>query len=699
MVGLARGLFADIFLDKTGQVYAYGSIEIGEKEYARMTLGVDSEQFHSLLSWRYYTDYGKVPANDAIKSAISVLKAQAVVCGDSRELSTRYSFDRRTETIMIDTGDKAWRMYEITKQGFSCVEQKHPIFKRHSHMLTLEGGVSETNFREKRKCDRRELRAFCEFFHLHSFEDEVLLSGFIGASMIAHIPHAFLIARGPEGSAKTTLEVALKQIIDPTVPMTLTMNSDEEELVMAIAHHYFVAFDNVSPISKKQEWKTDLFSRSATGAGYMKRAHYTNDEGFVYEFKRVLAFNGLNLPSNQGDFLQRCLVVNMDEIEESERLPDETVREFLEHMIPHVRGAAFNGLVYALNHVNEIKDELRGKLPRLADFAIWAEAFCRGIGYEPNSFHEAFLSKGRESRRAALESDPISLLLIQGLFTDGAIEWEGTATELLKKLSDIDSYSFGGVHAKSLPRSEDSLGIRLGKLVGPLRSQGVKVERVKVTFIDSDGKKKTRGSARNIKITKLGTLDETNKEEPQSNSSDEHPERNRNNVSNVSNVSPEHDPVVHVAYTLEGSSTHADTLAAQRVLPNDTKNEHENGSSTLTHTSDTSVYTSKAQGKSPFAWLCPVCRSAYGSFKVWSDHMQLREKIDVKQPHYLAVEVFKSLSVGADGQNKQPVSIDDYVQCMKSTGKFAEEQAKDRISQMWKNGLIFEVSEGVYKRV
>ena len=47
-----------------------------------------------------------------------------------------------------------------------------------------------------------------------------------------------------------------------------------------------------------------------------------------------------------------------------------------EKLIPRIRGASYKALSFALTLVDEVESELQGKNPRMADFVIWAEAFC-----------------------------------------------------------------------------------------------------------------------------------------------------------------------------------------------------------------------------------------------------------------------------------------------------------------------------------
>jgi hypothetical protein len=58
-----------------------------------------------------------------------------------------------------------------------------------------------------------------------------------------------------------------------------------------------------------------LLCRSVSGAGFNKRALYSNDEDFIYKFKRGIGVNGINLATTRADFLERSLVIKLKRID------------------------------------------------------------------------------------------------------------------------------------------------------------------------------------------------------------------------------------------------------------------------------------------------------------------------------------------------------------------------------------------------
>jgi hypothetical protein len=106
------------------------------------------------------------------------------------------------------------------------------------------------------------------------------------------------MAYGDQGAAKSSHQELIKDVVDPCVARTLVFPKDINELNQALAHNYISYFDNVSHIP---DWISDQLCRAATGAGFEKRELFTDDEDIIYDFKRPIGFNGVNLAATKSD--------------------------------------------------------------------------------------------------------------------------------------------------------------------------------------------------------------------------------------------------------------------------------------------------------------------------------------------------------------------------------------------------------------
>ncbi len=114
---------------------------------------------------------------------------------------------------------------------------------------------------------------------------------------------------GEQGSAKSTLQELIKMLVDPSSILTLTFPRDINELVQKLSHNYIAYFDNMSNIP---EWISDQLCRAVTGSGFSKRELYSDDDDIIYNFKRCIGLNGINLAATKADLLDRGIIIELN---------------------------------------------------------------------------------------------------------------------------------------------------------------------------------------------------------------------------------------------------------------------------------------------------------------------------------------------------------------------------------------------------
>ena len=127
-------------------------------------------------------------------------------------------------------------------------------------------------------------------------------------------------------------------------------------------------FDNQSTVP---DWAADMACRLVTGEADSKRQLYTDDEDVIVELKRLVLWNGINIPTDRGDVLDRSLVVELKRIPDCERKTEEELWERFEEEHPKLLGALFVVLSKAI----AVKPSLKlSRRPRLAD---WGSTLLR----------------------------------------------------------------------------------------------------------------------------------------------------------------------------------------------------------------------------------------------------------------------------------------------------------------------------------
>jgi hypothetical protein len=76
-------------------------------------------------------------------------------------------------------------------------------------------------------------------------------------------------------------------------------------MIQKLAHNYICFFDNVSKIS---ESISDILWRAVTGRGFSKRELFSNDDDIIYNFKRCIGINRINLAPTKSDLVDRNIL-------------------------------------------------------------------------------------------------------------------------------------------------------------------------------------------------------------------------------------------------------------------------------------------------------------------------------------------------------------------------------------------------------
>jgi hypothetical protein len=302
-------------------------------------------------------------------------------------------------------------------------------------------------------------------------DNKLLLKCYIIALLIPEIPKPVLMLHGEQGSAKSTLQELIKMLIDPSSIRTVTFPRDINELVQKLMHNYICYFDNVSEI---KEWISDQLCRAVTGSGFSKRELFSDDEDIIYNFKRCIGFNGINLGATKADLLDRGIIIKLERLPKENQRKLEIILQEFEKIKAHVLGYIFDILVRVLQIRKNGGVEIRG-YPRMADFAEIGEIISRCMGYADNEFLDAYYKNIELQAEEAIQAHPIGTAVL--ILMEDKPEWIGSATELLAILEDVATQYRINIHDKLWPKTPNWLSRRINEVKTNLREKGITIEK------------------------------------------------------------------------------------------------------------------------------------------------------------------------------------------------------------------------------
>ncbi len=453
-------LASEVELFHTPDGEAFGRIQVnGHYEVWPLR----SKSFRKWLSHRFFTDYEKAPGSQPLMDALTVLEGKALFSGPERNLNTRLA--EYEGAVYLDLANNGWNAIEITPGQWRIVDSPPVFFRRTAGMLPLPEPIP---------CNSIEILR--QFINIRSDESWALLMGWLIGAFSPRGPYPLLVLHGEQGSAKSTTARVLRSLIDPNSAGLRSEPRDARDLMIAAKNGWVISLDNLSSMSV---WLSDALCRLSTGGAFATRELYSDADEVLFEAKRPVILNGIEELATRGDLLDRSMIIYLPAISEDIRKPESLFWKEFEHIRPQMLGALLSAVGTALGNNDSIK---LARLPRLADFAIWATAAESALGLSSNQFINAYTNNREAANSLALDASPVAAALIS--MTEEIKAWSGTATQLLGELNErVDDNTR---KQQGWPRRSNTLSNKLRRLAPNLRAMGVELQFVQ------EGHKKTR---------------------------------------------------------------------------------------------------------------------------------------------------------------------------------------------------------------
>ena len=474
--GGRRPTQADILVDlaQTAELFhapdgtAFADIDInGHRE----TWPIRSKGFKKWLARRFYEATGGAPSSEALQSALNVIEAKANYDAPERIVHIRVGgLDGR---LYLDLVDETWRAVEITTTGWRVIDDPPVRFRRAAGMRALpvpvRGGSVET------------LRSF---LNVRSDADFVLVVAWALAVLRNRGPYPVIVLSGEQGSAKSSFSAILRALLDPNTAPLRALPREDRDLFIAASNGHVLAFDNVSGLPA---WISDTLCRLATGGGFAVRQLYTDQDEVLFDATRPVILNGIEDIVTRPDLADRAVFLTLEPIQEERRLPEQDLRTAFETERPRILGALLDAVVEGLKRLPETRLE---KLPRMADFALWATA-CEPALWPTGTFWSAYCGNRDEAVEGVIDADPIATGVRAVMATRTV--WTGTASDLLGALAEVVGERVA--KSKTWPDGPRALAGQLRRAATFLRKIGIEVG------FRREGRARTR--TRTIKITTI----------------------------------------------------------------------------------------------------------------------------------------------------------------------------------------------------
>jgi hypothetical protein len=295
--------------------------------------------------------------------------------------------------------------------------------------------------------------------------DRLMVVAWLLECLRPETPFVVLELSGEQGSAKSSTQNALRDLIDPNKSNLRTAPKHKDDVFISAKNSHMVSFENLSHLSADYQ---DALCSLATGAGYATRTLYTNTDETTIELKKPIVLNGISIVVTAQDLLDRTLHIDLPMLQSVSTEADLADYWAANH------AAAFTGLLdafsSALAHIDRV--DLSGEqLPRMADFTILGEAVYMAHGQPPKAFLHDYRERRKEGVNRTLESSPVAVAML-ALLDRRPQGFVGTVKGLLQELEALsDEYS------PHWPKSAKGLGDAIQRLKPAFRQIGILLEK------------------------------------------------------------------------------------------------------------------------------------------------------------------------------------------------------------------------------
>jgi hypothetical protein len=396
----------------------------------RETWPLRGKRFGAWLRQQYYERTWDAPNPAALNAALNALEARAQFDGPQRKVSLRLA--EHDGLIYLDLADEFWRCVEIGAHGRRIAEDPPVRFRR-------SAGES-----------------LAPFLNLASENDFVLVVAWLLGALRAGGPYPVLAIAGEQGSAKTVLSKLLRAVIDPSVAPVRALPRDERELFIAASNGHVLAFDNLSGLPP---WLSDTLCRLTSGGAFSTRRLFT-DQDEILVCRRPPRHSqrdrGCHHPPRS------CRPRYPTDARTDCRTATPAGACALAGVRARTPAHPWRAFGCGRTRVTVLPQVRLKRLPRMADFALWATA-CESAFRPAGTLEIAYSNNRRDAIENMVDADSVAAC-VRELMTDRA-QWTGSASDLLQI----------GTSRTGWPKSPRALAGRLRRAQTFLRTLGIEI--------------------------------------------------------------------------------------------------------------------------------------------------------------------------------------------------------------------------------
>lgn len=375
------------------------------------------------------------------------MKAKALY--DSKQVSVYVRYAYVAGEVWIDLGDQSGAAVRITSNGWTIESTHDVVFRRPSGMRALPHPIGDGSIDELRRITALDDDNWKRFV------------AFLLNCLYPLGPFMLLLVEGQQGTGKSVLAGAAKQVIDPHQLERIRLPGNEHDLVIQASHSWLLAFDNASHVRNDV---SDALCALATGTSYGTRKYYTDNELRIICAKRPVMINGIGEFARRPDLLDRSITLSLSELPGPRRTESQIFGE-LAAALPSILGVLYDGVAHALRSFKavELKQEFR-----MIDAGRWITAAEGYFGFKAGELVSAIKAGQLNTLVDVTANDPL-VIALNVVIKDGP--FVGMISQLYGAFQALELNRQSGI-----PKTPPLLSNALRRLAPAASAIGLKIE-------------------------------------------------------------------------------------------------------------------------------------------------------------------------------------------------------------------------------
>jgi hypothetical protein len=440
----------ELFHDEIGEGYAVFKLNSS-------VLPIRGGEFRDILNVEYKNATQGCVSSRTMDDIIDTLDSMSRKEGVEHKLHNRIC--SYNEAFWFDCGNS--KAVKITKEGWEIVSNPPIYFRQDKKHVAYDTTTFDKNGDAKLLLDFTQLKGDSE-------KQDVLFITHTISTFIPDIIWAASIFSGIRGSSKTTKSLMQKKLVDDCGKYCLMdLDKEKKNMRLMMVKNHMVVFDNMDRLNRSQ---SNLLCKAVTGGADSERMLYTNAEETLFSYKLVVGMTAIEMPVNQPDLLERCILITDKKPSVVESEAAFWIR--FEENKGKIMGGIFNTISNAMSLIDDVKLE---ETPRMIDFTRWGCAISKALGYTQEDFLESYQISTDKLNEDLMDSNIFCTIIIK--LMENIPEWTGNMASLLQQMRIIGKRL--SIDEDLMPKAPNALSRKIHELSPLLIKKGIEIIETK----------------------------------------------------------------------------------------------------------------------------------------------------------------------------------------------------------------------------